>query len=89
MDIGCHGQKRKLIGFSRLFTGGVARMTCLVRKSEVCKYLQQISVRIAKEQGAMSKALIRRRGEQVDALTDKFVGASVNFGNGNPECQLK
>jgi hypothetical protein len=53
------------------------------------KHLQQISVRVTKEQGAVSEGLVGGRREQSDALPHELVGALIDLESGHLECELK
>jgi len=67
----------------------IVRFASTPRQLDIREHLQQISIRITEEQRAMSKGLVSGRREQIDALPHEFVGALINFGSGNLECQLK
>src|SRR5215470_3654296 len=59
------------------------------RQLDVCEDLQEVSVGIAEEQGAMAEDLVAGRGKKSDAVSDELVGVLVDFGDGNLEGQLK
>jgi hypothetical protein len=52
------------------------------RRLNLGKYLQQISVGIAKEQRAMSKGLVGGRRDPPDALAHQFAGAPIDLDGG-------
>src|SRR5262249_46163503 len=53
------------------------------------EHLKVMSIRVTEEQRAMSEGLIRRRREQRHTLPHEFIGALIDFGHRNLECQLK
>src|SRR5215469_17897232 len=56
---------------------------------DVREDLEEVSVGIAEEQGAVAEDLVGGRGEEGDALADEVGGALVDFGDGDLEGQLK
>src|SRR5215831_17463399 len=73
----------------KIDVGTVALLAATPRQLDVREDLQEVSVGVAEEEGAVAEDLVGGRGEQGDAVSDELVGALIDFGDGNLEGQLK